>query len=266
MPFAATDSRSTFFSISNVESGRVILRWTFFDETGEQVDEVRREIFGEGGTDIVDITSIRDRTIDESNRFVEGPARSLAGRRGFVIVRGDGLLRLLGNFTIANLATNSAFGVSAAGLGVVGSLLQGGSLIGTTFNPSTLQDNLLIFIGLNWPELTSLTNGAVPPAQPVFTLRVLLLGNDPVNAVVAETTREVRGSALFVSLRDLFPTQDLNGSASILAVATEGAGFSGSSLDPDGDTGVGIVGYYGQAVGQFGAGQNLRAALIELIP
>ena len=43
--------------------------------------------------------------------------------------------------------------------------------------------------------------------------------------------------------------------------ANEGPGYTGTSLDPDSDTGVGIIGYYGQAVGPFGAGQNLRAGV-----
>jgi hypothetical protein len=244
MPFAAAAPRSTFFSITNIGNGILNARWAFFDESGEQVDQVQRDLFGEGGTDIVDITAIRDRTIDSSGKFVEGEPRSLAGRRGFVIVYGDDQPRLLGNFTIANLTTNSAFGVNAAGFGLVGSLAQGTGIVGTTFNPATLQDNLLVILGLNWPQLSSLTNGAAPQGT-VFSVRVLLLGNDPQQAIIADTTRAVQGSALFVSLSDLFPGVTLNSSASIVAVAT----------------GVGIIGYYGQAVGPFGAGQSLRAGI-----
>lgn len=261
MPFAAADPRSTFFSITNIGSGILNARWAFFDESGQQVDEVKRDIFGEGGTDIVDVTAIRDRTIDSSGKFVEGEPRSLAGHRGFAIVYGDDQPRLLGNFTIANLTTNSAFGVNASGFGVVGSLAQDTGIAGTTFNPSTLQDNLLIILGLNWPNLNSLTNGGPPPEQTVFNVRVILLGNDPQQAEIAETTRAVTGSALFASLEELFPGTALNSSATILAVATEGAGYTGSPFDPDSDTGVGIIGFYGQALGPFGAGQSLRAGI-----
>jgi hypothetical protein len=265
MPFAAASPRSTFFSITNIGSGILNARWAFFDESGEEVDEVRRDIFGEGGTDIVDITAIRDRTIDANRQFVEGDPRSLGGRRGFVIVYGDDQPRLLGNFTIANLTTNSAFGVNAAGFGTIGTVPTDTGIAGTTFNPATLQDNLLIVLGLNGPvngiPLNSLTNGGPPPAQTVFNVEVILLGNDPNNAILAQTTRAVTGSALFASLSDLFPGVTINSSASIVAVATEGPGYTGSSTDPDGDTGVGIIGYYGQAVGPFGAGQSLRAGI-----
>jgi len=247
MPFATTDSRSTFFSITNIGEGIIRARWAFFDANGQKVDEVLRDIFGEGGTDIVDITAIADRTIDANLNFVLGPSRSLAGRNGFVIVYGDGTnARLLGNFTIANLSTNSGFGVNASGFGTIGTLAAGQGILGTTFNPATLQDNLLVIIGLNAPpNLNSLTNGSAA-AGTVFRARVILLGNDPNNAVIAETTVPVRGSALFTNLRTLFPSQNLNGSASILVVA-EGAG---------------IIGYYGQAVGPFGAAQSLRAGLV----
>ena len=246
MPFATTDSRSTFFSITNIGNGIISARWAFFDASGEKVDEVLRDIFGEGGTDIVDITAIADRTIDGNGKFVLGPSRSLAGRNGFVIVYGDATPRLLGNFTIANLTTNSAFGVNASGFGTVGTVAAGQGIVGTTFNPATLQDNLLVIIGLNAPpSLNSLTNGAAASGV-VFNARIILLGNDPNNAVLAETTRAVRGSALFTSLGDLFPNVNLNSSASITVVAEN----------------TGIIGYYGQAVGPFGAGQTLRGGVV----
>lgn len=244
MPFSAVASRSTFLSISNIGAGKIRARWAFFDESGALVDQVQRDIYGESGTDIVDVLNIRDRVIADSGQVTEGPSRSLAGTKGFVIVYGDGAIRLVGNFTIANLETNSAFGVNASGFGI-GVLAPGQGVIGTTFNPQTLQDNLIVIIGLNGPPaLNSLTNGTAASGV-VFTAQIFLLGNDPNDSVVAQTTREVRGSALFTSIQELFPGQAINGSASIFVVAD----------------GVGIIGYYGQAVGPFGAGQTLRAAV-----
>jgi hypothetical protein len=246
MPFAATGSRSTFFSISNINANTLRLRWAFFDASGEKVDEVLRDILGVQGTDVVDITAISDRTVDGNGNFVNGPSRSLAGRNGFVIIYGDGSPSLLGNFTIANLTSKAGFGANAAGFGTIGALAPNQGLLGTTFSPSTLQDNLLVFIGLNGPpDLTSLTN-ANPPSGTVFKIQVTLFGNgsDP---VVAQVERDVRGSALFTSLEDLFPGQDLGGSATIFA----------SSDDAN------IIGYYGQAVGPFGAGQSLRTVALS---
>lgn len=242
MPFATLDSRSTFFSISNISTDKLRLRWAFFDVSGEKIDEVSREILGQAGTDVLDVTAISDRTVDDNGNFVYGPSRSLAGHNGFVIIYGDGSASLLGNFTIANLDTGSGFGVNASGFGLIGALAAGQGLLGTTFSPQSLQDNLLIIIGLNGPpDLNSLTNGAAASGT-VFSVEITLFGNgsDP---VVARVTRDVRGSALFTSLEELFPGQDLGGSATVFAFSEN----------------TGIFGYYGQAVGAFGAGQTLRA-------
>src|SRR6476646_6265855 len=57
MPFAAAAPRWTFFSMTNMRSGMLNARGAFFDEPGQQVDEVKGDIFGEGGTDIVDVTA-----------------------------------------------------------------------------------------------------------------------------------------------------------------------------------------------------------------
>ena len=257
MPFAASGSRSTFFSISNCWPGDLTARWTFYDKSGEQIAQVDRFILSNCGTDVVDITSVRNRTFSDG-QFSEGPAQSLAGHDGFVVVSGDTNPALIGNFTIANLDTNSAFGVGAAGFGTVGALKQGGVLLGTSFNPSTLQDNLLIVLGINSPTITSLTNGAPPPDQAVFNVKITLIDNSA-TGTLAETTVPVTGTALFASLQSLFPGVSLNSSLTLYIQATEGPGYTGTSLDPDSDTGVGIIGYYGQAVGPFGAGQNLRA-------
>lgn len=259
MPFAAANPRSTFFSISNCWTGKLTARWSFYDKSGERVAEVDREILGECGTDVVDVTNVRTRTIDDAGRVTEGPPTSLAGREGFVVVSGDDNPGLLGNFTMANLSTNSAFGVDATGFGTVGTLKQGGVLLGTTFNPSTLQDNLLVILGLNSPAITSLTNGAAPPSQTVFNVTITLLDNSLPGGTLAEVTVPVNGSALFASLESLFPGVALNSSLSLFITASEGPGYGGTSLDPDSDNGIGIIGYYGQAVGPFGAGQSLRS-------
>jgi hypothetical protein len=258
MPFAAIGARSTFFSISNCWPGDPITAtWTFYDASGLQIAQVNRAILGACGTDIVNIQSVADRTYDGST-FTEGPAQSLVGHDGFVVVSGDSNPRFIGNFTMANLTTNSAFGVDATGFGSVGALAQGGVLLGTSFSPSSLQDNLLVILALNSPAITSLTNGGAPPDQPLFVVDIQLIDNGA-TVPLAETKVPVTGTALFASLETLFPGVALNSSLSLFISATEGAGFSGTALDPDSDNGIGIIGYYGQAVGPFGAGQTLRA-------
>jgi hypothetical protein len=261
MPFDASSNHNTFFSISNVGSDTVTNTWVFYSEAGDVLAQVARDILSEGGTDIVDPLNVRTRTFDSgSGGFNEGTPQSLAGFRGFVVVTGpDDVDRLIGNFTIANLATGSAFGAGAIGLGAIGTVSQADFLLGTTFNPSTLQDNELIVLAINVPELTSLTRGApAPVGQPLFNLSIALNNNDA-DGLLTSGDFEVDGTALFASFEDLFPGEALNTSATISVTGSEGSAFSGNpDFDPDTDTDIGIIGWYGEAVGQFGAAQNLR--------
>jgi len=65
--------------------------------------------------------------------------------------------------------------------------------------------------------------------------------------VIAENFLSVAGSSLFISIQDLFPGTNFNSSATIEAIPTSG---------------VTLLGFYGQALGPFGAGQNLRTELV----
>jgi hypothetical protein len=234
MPFAAR-GRTSFFALSNVGPGQLAARWTFYDESGELVAEVDRRIVGAGGVDLVDVTRVESEPEDGR------PPIDLTGRNGFVVVSGDGQPRLVGNFTIANVATNAAFGGSAVGLGAVGRA-TGSPLMGTTFSPESLGDDLVIVLGIDDEDAvpTSLTGGA-PPTGDVFGLRIALTRG---GAFLAGLETAVAGSAVFSSFEDLLPSATLDRSATIL-------------ISPLGE-GVGLVGFYGQALGPFGAGQNFR--------
>jgi hypothetical protein len=261
LPFDATSPRTTFFAASNVGSGAIDARWFFYDQSGELIAQVTRAILGEGGTDVVDVTRIANRSLTAGGELREGPATSLAGRRGLAVVAGNGEARLIGSFSIANTATSSAYGASAAGFGVVGGLADGASVSGTSFSPTSLQDNQLVLIGLNpasGSSVTSLTDGERPRAgSEVMRVTIELHGNAGDGLVALDTFR-VEGSALVGSLQDLFPGTALSSSLSIIAYADEGADYSGSRFDPDGNSTVALIGFYGQALGPFGTGQGLR--------
>lgn len=252
MPFSAEGARLGFFSISNLgfsgpDGTPVPVTWEFYDQSGELLVSVQRYVLGEGGTDIVDITQVRSKAADGT----EGPATNLAGRNGFVVVsKDDGEPDLVGNWTIANTASNAGFGANAGGLGFVGILATNSFLFGTSFAPTSLGDNLLMILGIDdfGTTPTSLTQGDPPaPGATVFTVEISLHSNDAPTGVIGTVQVPVSGSALFTSLQDLFPGFDLGSSVTIVATpVTEG---------------VSIMGYYGQAVGQFGAGQSLRTDL-----
>ncbi len=263
MPFDAAGPRVTYLALSYVGDNDISAQWFFYDENGKLLAQVSRAILSAGGTDIVDVTNVRNR-VYENNQLVEtGNPQSFAGKRGFVVVSGSDQPWLAGSWTIANTQTNAAFGGSAAGFGVIGGLAPGPTLVGTTFNPATLQDSELILIGLNASSgnsVTSLTNGNPPPGGVLMKVTVELHGNTG-DGLLAQRTLDANGTAIFSSIAGLFPGSVLNGSATIVAYADEGPAYS--PYDPDGDNAtLPLIGFYGQTLGAFGAGQNLRT-LIE---
>ncbi len=255
MPFVNEGSRLSFLSISNLGSSGpgatpVPILWEFYGESGELLARVERYMFGEGGTDVVDAAAPTARRAD----WTLGPAIDLSGRNGFAVVsRPDGSPDLIGNWTAANLSANSSFGANAAGLGFVGQLASESFLFGTSFRPTDLEDNLLVLLALDDRALvpTSLTGGeAPPPGEVQFSVNIALFFSDPElpeENLLAEIDLPVRGSASFVNLEELFPGFDLDYSVTIGV----------TPLEAD----VGVLGFYGQALGQFGAGQSLRTDL-----
>ena len=251
MPFAATGDRTAFFAISNLAPDGTIVplevRWDFYGEGGDLLVSVARFTLGDGGTDIVDISNIRSRDIDG----VEGSETfDLSGTNGMVVVSKNDQPDLIGNWTQANLQSNSGFGANAAGLGAIG-LLEPRDLFGTSFGPSSLEDNLLMVLGVNDLNVrpTSLTDGSpAAPGETVFSFEIGLYDNEVGQVAVAEVP--VSGTAYFSTLQELFPGYDLNKSVTInIRPITEG---------------VSLIGFYGQTVGPFGAGQSLRTDLYAL--
>lgn len=266
LPFDAQAPRSTFFAASNLGPDQIDANWFFYDENGGLIAQVTRTILAGGGTDIVDLTNVADRSLNDQGDFVESNSQSLAGHRGFAVMVGNGTATLIASFTIANVNTNAAFGGSGAGFGAVGALAPGATVVGTSFNPSSLQDNELILIGLNPAadgSVTSLTNGnAATPDSDILDLSIELVGNGKDNGgVIASGLFQISGTALFNSLQGLFPDSTLSSSATLAAFGDEGVDLQGSPFDPDTDTFVSIIGFYGQTLGAFGTGQNLRTVL-----
>ena len=96
-----------------------------------------------------------------------------------------------------------------------------------------------------------------------MSVELTLYSHRAPSGILATRTIDVAGSALFGSLRDLFPGATLDRSASIVVFGSEGPGFSGSSFDPDSNSEVALIGFYGQSIGPYGAGQTLRTQAAE---
>lgn len=261
MPFDATGARTSYFTLSWTGDANFTPQWFFYDQTGELLTQVNRAILSAGGTDVVDITRVSNRVYSSGELVDTGPVQSFAGRRGFVVVTAADQPYLVGSWTIANAATNAAFGGAAAGFGAIGALVSAPAITGTTFNPASLQDGLLVILGLNPTDdgsVTSLTNGNAPrPGQVIMDVTVELRGNQG-DGIIATRVFPQSGSTLFSSLKGLFPGSTLNSSATILSYADEASGYSGGPWDGDGDDGVSVIGWYGQTLGPYGTGQSLR--------
>ena len=251
MPLVAEENYTTYFLISNVGPSDgtqgnpqpVEIIWTFFDASGEEIAEVSRYVLGEGGTDVVDPGSVRSKDADGTL----GPPTSLLGRNGFVVVNADDdRPRLIGNFTVANIATSSAWGAAGIGLGVNGELELGESAVGTTFKIDDLEDNLLIVLGIDdFYTPTSLTLGDAPEeGEEVLGLEISILSNASFDPSTDQVVKSLSASAYFSTLEELFPRTNPRVSATIEVKPTE-----------DFTT---LVAFYGQAVGPFGAGQVFR--------
>ena len=257
MPLVVQENYTTFFLISNVgesdgsrlEPEPVEVNWEFFDASGELIASVSRYVLGEGGTDVVDPNAVRSK--DEDGTL--GPPVSLAGRNGFVVVSAeDDEPRLIGNFTVANIATSAAWGASGIGLGANGLLLPGDSAVGSTFKINDLEDNLLVVIGIDDFGFvpTSLTEGLAPEdGEEILGLQISLQSNATFDPSRDEAVRELSASALFTTIEELFPETN--------------PGLSGTLVVRPTDPSVTLVAFYGQAVGPFGAGQTFRMVISE---
>jgi hypothetical protein len=252
MPMVAKDNYTTFFIISNLGPSEgsptdpepVEIQWDFYDASGELLESVSRYVLGEGGTDIVDPSSVRSKAEDGTL----GPPISLLGRNGFVVVSDwDDEPRLIGNFTVANTQTSAAWGAAAVGLGVHGKLQSGDEAVGTTFKIDDLEDNLLVVIGINdegfGPE--SLTDGFAPEEdEEILKLEIRLQNNQIFNPSADQVVKNLAASAFFSTLEELFPraNPELSGTLAIRPT----------------DRSTKLLAFYGQAVGPFGAGQTFR--------
>lgn len=252
MPLVAKANFTTFFIISNVgpsdgssaDPEPVEILWDFFDASGELVASVSRYVPGEGGTDIVDPSAVRSK--DEDGAL--GPPTSLLGRNGFVVVSAwDDEPRLIGNFTVANTETSAAWGATGVGLGSNGRLNPGDTALGTTFKIDSLDDNLLVVLGIDdfGYVPTSMTDGDLPAEdEEILGLRIALNTNATFNPSADEVTEILSASAFFASLESLFPRTN--------------PGLSGTISVAPTDPSTTLVAFYGQALGPFGAGQTFR--------
>ena len=162
MPFDVTTGHKSFEIVSRTGgefSGLPVqTHWVFYAADCRHLADVMIALT-EKDTVVVDPTHFQGET-QSTNPPVNqpvGPVVDLSGERGIVVVTAFNPSHaiapvIVGGWTLANLATSSAFGGDALGVSADGSLpdpaiLDGGITI-QTFNPALLSDSEVVLIGI----------------------------------------------------------------------------------------------------------------------
>ncbi len=283
MPFDVTEGRVSFLYVSRVDQQTdretmLATHWAFWSDSGDLLAE-SIVCLGENETIVVDPLAIASRTPDGATI---GEAVSLRGQRGFATATGyagtqecagggderpiDG--SLVGGFTLADIASGSAFGHDAIGFGLsangsyvdipVGSLPGRGTLSEVGFQmlrPDSLDFSVLILLGLREQAGSERFPAELGP------LRAVQASSTAISALGESVPlRDIRFSGAHFAQLDrngLIPDATAIGSASLLVLSdprSDGAHVGGADRGSD----SWIFGLLGQAIGQFGTSTRAR--------
>ncbi len=179
IPFDVTAGHASFIVVSRI--GDTLLKpaitthWVFYAADCSHLADLAIGLT-ENDTIVVDPTRIQSQTQAPGSPVNEqhGPIVSLSGQRGVVIVTvqpppGISPAQLIGSWTIANVAANTAFGANAVGFTSTAlpdpTVLAAAGLVIPTFDPSTLDTSQVIIVGLEQQG-----DSIVPIARPSAVL------------------------------------------------------------------------------------------------
>jgi len=200
MPFDVTDSHASFQIVSRIGGDgetSVATHWSFWSESCDHLADVFICLTPRD-TIVVDPTALQGQIQQGQDNINTGPVINLSGERGFITVTAfdadlnsqtcqaadpttpAGTPSLIGSWVVANSKTNAAFGNNAIGI-IDGVTLPAaedffftapvsGGLFLQTFNPLTLQDSEVFFIGVAFPagngEFFDAEIGPIPALLP----------------------------------------------------------------------------------------------------
>lgn len=274
MPYDATDGSESYLVVSNtagisegtaVDILAVSTHWTFWAEDGGYLG-------GAWACLELNATSVVD------PRALPGGG-DLSGNRGLAVVTayatdetcagGDALNytlvdnALVGTYTLADIASNAAFGGDAVGLGldVNDVMTMPGLPTGMvhqqdiqTFNPSTVDDSAVIFLSVAEMAGEGATANEIGPNSATINGMLTYYGTD---YMVALPDVGMQAST-FASMQPgggLIPSAGAINSSGFLRVKYSDGAIGGSS-------GSFIYGVHGQAVGQYGGSSSLKYTYI----
>jgi len=288
MPFDATPGRTTFLLVSNLDGvsgsgvSQVTTHWSFWSESCAHLVNVPI-CLTLNDTIVVDPTNISP--TNAANEPI-GPRADLSGSRGFVTVtayatdancadasvRGYQLVddALVGTMTLADSSIGKAFAIDAIGLGVdeTGSFAElpdlllspdgnQGFLALQTFNPETIEESIVILIGLK--ENAGTLAGEVGPIGSNVDANVSFFDNIETRTSLPDTSIPCTlfSSAVPADSGSLVPgtvTLDSSGVVQLtnIKVGTTPVG------DSDGEDGndTWVYGFHGQSVSMYAAASS----------
>jgi hypothetical protein len=199
MPFDSTSGKASFSMVSRIGSAQgrsvVATHWSYWAADCKHLADVLI-CLTPNDTVVVDPTALQSerQANDPPANLKVGPLINLAGNRGMVTVTafaadigpsGDECRVLdpratledvlVGTWTIADLASNSAFGNDAIGLSSAGnlpdaSILAAGGLRIATYNPQTLTDSEVIVLPVKFPGGSGIyQDSEIGPLTSTFT-------------------------------------------------------------------------------------------------
>lgn len=259
-PFDVSEGHVSFLLVSNVAASEVATHWVFWSDGCEHLVDVWM-CLTPNDTVLVDPTSLS--ALDADNQEV-GPQIDLSGERGTVIVTAyasgagcrptpDSVIvddTLVGSFTLADAPTDAAFGGNMVGFGVEPSSghvdlpdLELAHLDLQTFDPTTLGDTTVGLIALRE------SSGELVPLRNV-TSQVLFFDTNEVPTSLPDT--QVSCATLGTVFDTLLPPTISPTSSGILRLLRPRAGTDPIGFD------TWLVGFYGQAIGNFGSGSRMK--------
>jgi hypothetical protein len=282
MPFDSTSGKASFSMVSRIGSAQgrsvVATHWSYWAADCKHLADVIICLTS-NDTVVVDPTSLQSERQgnDPPANLKIGPLINLAGNRGMVTVTafaadvgpsGDECRVLdpratledvlVGTWTIADVATNSAFGNDAIGLSSSGnlpdsSILSAGGLKIMTFNPQSLTDSEVIILPVEFPGGNGVYEATeLGPYTKTFTCDTAFIDNMEIATSLPDLKIKCASfnpisSALAAKgeVPIIPPTVEVVSSGMIhLTNCHTGSGLLGS--------GKFVFAFHGQAVGPFG--------------
>ena len=301
MPFDVSDGRASFELVSRIggEDGNPIAtHWSFWSDSCDHLADVFICLTPRD-TVVVDPTALQGQIQNGQDNVNTGPVINLTGSKGFITVTAfdadtnsqtcqpadpsapSATPSLIGSWVVANTSTNAAFGNNAIGI-IDGQTLPAagdfflvdpvaGGLFLQTFNPASLQDSEVFFIGVAFPggngEFFDAEIGPIPAnlvngsavccnAQYYDNVESFVSLPDVCLTCAANMKIAENASLAAIDLPAIIPASIPAETAGIVRLTNCKVGSIADGDIPigDSDPAAFLFAYHGMAVGPFGTG------------